>query len=103
MRAVRYSQTFARQLTDLLKHGVQAFGPDVTAEKRDIVLTTIENTLAAHPAIKQARADIGLVCYPVAATPFVILYDYDDDVLRVHFILHRHADIDAVDPTSVEW
>jgi hypothetical protein len=44
-----------------------------------------------------------LTVYRVAKTPFVVLYDYDDTELRVHFILPARADRRDLDASSVEW
>jgi hypothetical protein len=67
------------------------------------VYATIEHVLAAFPAIKRSHPDLGLCVYPIARTPLVVLYDFDDSELRVHFVFHRHADLQDLDPTSVEW
>ena len=44
---------------------------------------------------------LGLTVYPISKTPFVVLYDYDDAELRVHFLLPVRAD--RRDPASAEW
>ena len=103
MRTVRLSKTALDQLNALLAQGVEPFGVRVVAEKRDRVYATIEHFLAAHPAIKQPHPRLGLCVYPIIRTPFVVLYDFDDAELRVHFIFHRHADLRDLDPTSAEW
>jgi mRNA-degrading endonuclease RelE of RelBE toxin-antitoxin system len=79
MRNVRVSKTALDQLNALLTQGIEPFGVRVVAEKRNRVYS------------------------PIARTPFVVLYDFDDSELRVHFIFHRHADLGDLDPTSVEW
>jgi hypothetical protein len=33
----------------------------------------------------------------------VVLYDYDDAELRVHFIVHKNASLDDLGPGSAEW
>jgi plasmid stabilization system protein ParE len=103
MRAVRYSVTARDQLRELLAQGVPRFGAQVVAEKRDRVYDTIDNFLTEFPAVKKPHPDLGLVVYPISQTPFVVLYDFDDSELRVHFIFHKHADLRQLDPTSVEW
>ena len=103
MRDIRYSRTFYDDLATLLEQGIDRFGGKVVAEKRDLVFTTIATFLAHHPAAKRPHPTLGLRVYPISKTPFVVLYDFDDNELRVHFILHKHADLTALDPTSVEW
>jgi plasmid stabilization system protein ParE len=103
MRTVRLSRTALDQLNTLLAQGVERFGVRIVAEKRDRVYAVIERFLAAHPAIKRPHPVLGLCVYPIIRTPFVVLYDFDDVELRVHFIFHRHADLRQLDPTSVEW
>jgi plasmid stabilization system protein ParE len=103
MRNVRFSKTALDQLNTLLAQGIELFGVRVVAEKRDRVYATIAHVLAAFPAIKRPHPDLGLCVYPIARTPFVMLYDFDDTELRVHFIFHRHADLRDLDPGSVEW
>ncbi len=69
----------------------------IVAEKRDRVYATIERVLAAFPAIKRPHPDLGLCVYPIARTPFVVLYDFDDSEL------HRDADLRDLDTGSVKW
>jgi plasmid stabilization system protein ParE len=103
MRNVRVSKTALDQLNALLAQGVEPFGVRVVAEKRNRVYATIEHLLAEFPAIKRPHPNLGLCVYPIARTPFVILYDFDDTELRVHFIFHRHFDLRDLDRGSVEW
>ena len=103
MRTVRLSRTFLESFDELLAQGEAKFGAKVIAEKRARVRRTIERFLAVHPAAKTPHPALGLRVYPIARTPFVVLYDFDDAELRVHFILHRHADLRDLDPASAEW
>jgi hypothetical protein len=103
MRQVRYSKTFARAIDTLLAQGEPKFGAAVVRSKRKLVRETAEHYLAHFLAAKRPDRSLGLTIYPVDKTLFVILYDYDDAELRVHFIFHRHADLTELDPTSVEW
>ena len=64
---------------------------------------TLEHFLAVHPDAKRADPHLGLHVYPISRTPFVVLYDFDDRELRVHFIFHRNADLRDLDPKSAEW
>ena len=103
MRTVRLSKTFNEQLVDLIDFGEQRYGSDIAEQKKNLVLAAIEITLAAHPRVKRLHPDLGLVVYPITNTPFVVLYDFDDVELRVHFVLHRHAALDAIDPKAAVW
>ena len=105
MRTVRYSVTARDQLRKLLAAGVPRFGAKVVAEKRDLVYDRIDNFLARFPATKKPHATLGLVIYPVTNTPFLVLYDYDETELRVHFVLLKGAGtrLDDLDPKSAEW
>ncbi|MEQ1716072.1 MAG: hypothetical protein ABL907_08835 [Hyphomicrobium sp.] len=105
MRTVRYSVTARDQLRDLLVAGVPRFGAKVVAEKRDLVYDAVDNFLAHFPATKKPHPALGLIVYPITNTPFLVLYDYDDTELRVHFILLNGAGrrIEDLDQASVEW
>ncbi len=100
MRGIRTSRTFDDQLVDLLAFGEQAFGRRVADEKRLRVYRTIRQFLAVHPATKQPDPVHGLCVYPIARTPFVVLYDFDDNEIRLHFVFHRSADLSGLEPNS---
>lgn len=102
MRNIRYSRTFYDEFAALLEQGIDRFGASVVAEKRDKVFRVIETFLAVHP-VRPVDPDIGLCAYPVTGTPFVLVYDYDDDELRLHMIIHGHADRTGLDLGKVEW
>jgi plasmid stabilization system protein ParE len=103
VRAVRYSKTFNDQLIELIEYGERHFGRRLAAAKQKLVYATTENYLAHFPAAKRPDSTLGLTIYPIDKTPFVILYDYDDAELRVHFVFHRRADLTELDPASAEW
>lgn len=103
MRTVRVSRTAIEQLATLLEQGARAFGPRVVEEKRFKVYQTLHTHLALHPRTKRPHRRLKLVVYPVTDTPFVVLYDYDDTELRVHFLLHHRTSLRDLDPTSAEW
>jgi plasmid stabilization system protein ParE len=103
MRRVRLSRTFNEQLADLLDQGEQLFGERIANEKRAILFSLLRNQLAHFPAAKPKHPTLGLVTYPVSRTPFVVLYDFDDVEVRVHFVVHRRASLDDLDPGDVEW
>ena len=102
MRRVRLSKTFRDQLDELIAQGYPKFGERVVTEKRDAVLRTITEHLAAYP--RRPRDDRhGYCVYPVSKTPFVLIYDFDDHELRVLFIFHGRDDLRRLDPSTVEW
>ena len=55
------------------------------------------------PVFSVRDADLGPYLHPVAKTPFVLVYDFDDAEVRIHVVLHKSADRRRVDPTSVLW
>ena len=79
------------------------FGGRVVGEKRDLVFESLERFLVRHPKAKGVHKGLGLRVYPISRTPFVVLYVFDDQELRVHFILHRRASLKDLDQTIVEW
>ncbi len=103
MRSTRYSKTFTDQIIDLIDYGVLRFGPRVAEEKKARILDTVERRLAGNPAIKRAGPRLGLTVYAITGTPFVVLYDFDDQELRLHFVFQRGADLMDLDPKSAEW
>lgn len=103
MRSVRLSRTFAEQLLDLLAQGEPTFGPKVAVEKKRRVLETIHKFLAVYPAAKPPHPGLGLRVYPIQRTAFVVIYDFDDTEVRVHFVVHEHAELAALDPAAVAW
>jgi plasmid stabilization system protein ParE len=103
MRRVKFSKTFLRQLNMLLAQGVPRFGPSLVAEKRDLVYRTINQFLAEHPGAKRPNRHLRLHVYLISKTPFVVLYDFDDDELRLHFVFHKSASLKSLDPKSAEW
>lgn len=102
MRRIRYSQSFYEEFAILLEQGVDRFGPAVVAAKRARVLDTISNMLARHPR-RAVEPVLGICAFQVRTTPFVVLYDYDDDELRVHLVIHVSADRAQVNLSAVIW
>jgi mRNA-degrading endonuclease RelE of RelBE toxin-antitoxin system len=103
MRSIRVSQTFLEQLNELLDQGEQRYGRALIEEKKGLVYGTIRKHIALFPASRLRDPDLGLHAYPVTGTPFVLLYDYDDAELRIHFVLHKRADRTKIDPSDIEW
>ncbi len=72
-------------------------------KKRALVVSTIHDFLARHPDAKRRHPRLNLVVYPISKTPFVVLFDFNDADLRMHFIFHEHSSLEDFDPTSAEW
>ena len=102
MRAIKLSRTFNDELAELLAQGIDRFGAKVVGQKRALVFHTIENFIAHHP-VRPIDPDLGICAYPLSGAPFIVIYDYDDHVLRVHLIIHAKADRRLVDLSTVVW
>lgn len=103
LRSVRLSKTFNDQLIELIDHGELEFGRRVAEQKKELLLATIENLLARSPGLKRPHEKLGSTVYPISRTPFSVLYDYDDEELRLHFVFRTGASFDDLDPASAEW
>lgn len=103
MRSVRLSRTFLDQFHELLAQGVPRVGQRVVAVKQARVYNSIEHHLALFPGIGTLDPRLGLRTYPISQTPFVLIYDFDDREVRVHFIIHGRADRSRLEPDDVEW
>jgi plasmid stabilization system protein ParE len=103
MRHIRLSKTFERQLTDLLEFGEVHFGEDVVAAVKKCIEKTIRVFLAAFPEAKAADVATQLRRHPVSRTPFILLYDFTDTELRIHFVFHKRASLKNLDPKSATW
>ena len=103
MRRIRYSNTFDRQLAGYIELGEVAFGVAVAHAKKALVYATIRTIIASNPRLKSPDPVLGLVVYPIAKTPFIVVYDYDEAELRMHFIFQKGKSLDDLDPASVVW
>ena len=103
MRRVRRSRTAIDGLQTLLAQGLPKFGFRVIAGKLQILDRAIDTYLAANPQNGFRDPRRKFRHYPVFGTPFTVVYEYDDDELRVLFIVHQHADRRRLDPSAVEW
>ena len=102
MRAVRYSKSFHDGLAELLEQGVDRFGPRVVAQKRELVLQAITVVLANSPK-RSIDPTLGFCAYHVATTPFVVIYDFDDEESRVYLAIHAASDRSMIDLGAVRW
>ena len=103
MRRIVRSRTSVDQLKALLDYGAQTFGFAVAQAKLARVDFILEHHLAYFPRTAKRDARLGLYAYAISHTPFVVLYDFDDVELRVHFVVHGRADRRRIDPKSVVW
>jgi hypothetical protein len=65
----------------------------------------IDTTLSRTPALKRRDAKLNLVVYPVSHTPFIVIYDLDDNEVWVLTCLLKGAGnrVDDFDLALVEW
>lgn len=101
MRRVRYSKTFGKEFEALLSQGLKRFSLAVVRSKRQKVKTTVHQVLARHP-VRPVDPILGTCAYEVTDTPFVLLYDFDDE-LRIHLVLHKNADRTKIDLSKIVW
>ncbi len=104
-RRVRYSKTFRDQLTAFIEQGEQVYGARFAEEKAQFVLDFIDTTIAMTPGVKRRNSKLGLVVYPMTKSPFIVVYDYDHDEVRVFACLLRGVGVrlDAFDREAIEW
>lgn len=103
MRSVRFSITANDQLNELLAQGAVHYSAALIDAKRRLVFEAIRRFIVPFPAARVRDVDFGLYLYPVSKTPFVLVYDFDDAEVRIHFVLHKSADRMRIDPTDVQW
>lgn len=102
MRRVRFSKTYGNEFEALLSQGLRHFSVKIVQSKRQLVRATIHQFLVRHPA-RPVDPVLGICAYEVSNTPFVLLYDYDDAELRVHFVIHKSADRTKIDLSKIDW
>jgi hypothetical protein len=104
-RRVTYSRTFREQLGSFIEQGELKHGARIAEEKERLVLDFIDTTLSRTPALKQRDAKLSFVVYPVSNTPFIVIYDFDDEEVRVVTCLLKGVGnrLDDFDPKSVKW
>jgi hypothetical protein len=102
MRRVVRSRTYVEQLKTFIEQGTKTFGATVAERTLARIDHTIEQHLARYPK-KPFDDQLGLYVYAVSRTPFVLIYDFDEEEIRVHFIVPARADRTSIDPMSVDW
>jgi plasmid stabilization system protein ParE len=102
MRRVVRSRTYVAQIKTFIEQGTETFGAAVAERTLARIDRTIEQHLARFPK-KPIDDRLGLYVYWVARTPFVLIYDFDEHELRVHFIVPARADLTSIDPMSADW
>jgi len=103
MRKIVVSRGYLKALHEQLAFGKARFGARIVDEKRRRIFSVIRDVLAVYPAIGAFDEALRVFHYPVSGTPFVVLYDFDSDELRIHLIIHRRADRSNVDIDKVDW
>jgi len=103
MRTIRVSRSYLAALHELLAYGEARFGSAVVDDKRARIERTIANILSDYPGIGRFEPHLGLHSYPVTRTPFVLLYDFDDEELRLHLIVHARADRTRIAVDDIQW
>lgn len=105
LRRVVYARTFREQLARFIEQGERRYGARLAEEKEHLVLDFIDTTLARSPGLKPRHPALGLVFYPVSRTPFIVVYDHDDQEVRVMACLLQGAGerIDDFDAGTVDW
>ena len=103
MRRVRRSRTSIDGLQLLLRQGLGKFGLDVVKQKKQLVDNIIEGHLTEFPHLGLRTPRKSFYHYPVSGTPFTVVYEYDDEELRVLFIVHQSANRKRLKTLDVEW
>ena len=103
-RKVRYSRTFTDRLLDYTDRGELQYGERFAKVKKQLVFALFDNTIALTPAIKRRHSKLGLVV-SISRAPFIVIYDYDDQEIRVMTCFLKGAGdrIADFDPADVEW
>jgi hypothetical protein len=102
MRRVVRSRTYVTQLKTFIQQGTETFGAAVAERTLARIDHIIEQHLARYPK-KPIDDQLGLCVHAVSRTPFVLIYDFDEEEIRIHFIVPARADRTRIDPMSVEW
>src|SRR5438874_13135475 len=102
MRRVIRSRTYVAQLRTLLEHGAAVFGTAVAEQTLFRIDHVIEKHLAHFPK-KPIDEKLGLRVFAILRTPFVLIYDFDENELRIHFIIPMRTDRRNIDSMSAEW
>ncbi len=103
MRRIVRSRTFVDQLREILVYGAVKYGAQLADVKLALLERKIENHLVYFPGGKSVDPVLGLHIYPISKTPFMVVYDFDDLELRIHFVLIAGYEFSNLDPTTVEW
>jgi plasmid stabilization system protein ParE len=103
MRTVRYAQSAEASFQTLLAQGAEKFGVEVADGKRLLLRACVSTYLAVYPHHGLRIPAQSFRHYPVADTPFVVVFDYDDTEVRVLFIVHQRADRRHLNRAEVAW
>ena len=75
----------------MLRQGLGKFGLEVVKQKQQLVDAIIDEFLTEFPHLGLRTPRKLFYHYPVSRTPFTVIYEYDDNELRVLFIVHQSA------------
>ena len=103
MRRIRYALTFNRDLRELLAYGALRFGKAVADSKSDDLFATIVNVLIPRPTRGKRVRKLKVFKCEIRSAPLVILYDFDDDEIRFHTVVHARSDIPNTDLSEIAW
>ena len=101
-RRVRRSRNYLESFQNLLEQGLPKYGVRVVEAKRAIVDRLITEFLSRHPR-RPIDPVLGLYTYPVSGTPFLLIYDFDDDELRLHLVVHVGMERSGIDLSDIQW
>lgn len=87
----------------MIEQGFARVGEQVARSKSTLVFDTVQRFLADRPKLGKLVPKLKLYRYEVTKAPFVILYDFTDDEIRIHEIVHARSDIPNTDLSTVEW
>lgn len=81
------------------------YGGRLAQEKKRHVFSLFDEIIASTPALKPRHPSLGLIVYPVSKTPFIVIYDFDDEEVRVMTCVLKGAGdrLDDFDVASVTW
>ena len=63
----------------------------------------VADLLVSFPRTGTYEPDLGYFIYPIAKTPFVLIYDFDDAEHRLQLIVHNRDDRSQLDPARLVW
>ena len=105
MRRVHLSRAFAYALKRHLRESAERFGLATARTIEQKIARVIFKHLPHSPLLGRQHTVLGRYVFHVPKTPFVLLYNFDDQELRMHLIVvarSNWADAVADDADSTE-